>query len=111
LQAPLTDRAAGADRALWASTAVFTACFAALTVFSIAGLGLKDELGHSETELGLLVGTPILTGCGALGIPRLLRQLRRADLGCLRQTGRLLFDIERRRAAPSPGAPALEGSR
>ncbi|PWG01727.1 nitrate/nitrite transporter [Sphingosinicella humi] len=52
----------GASNALWASTAAFTACFAIWTIFSIIGLGIKDELGLSETEFGLLVGTPILTG-------------------------------------------------
>lgn len=52
----------GAATALWASTAAFTACFAVWTIFSIIGLGIKDELGLSETEFGLLVGTPILTG-------------------------------------------------
>ena len=57
------DRPAqGAGRALWASTAAFTACFAVWTIFSIIGLAIKDELGLSETEFGLLIGTPILTG-------------------------------------------------
>jgi NNP family nitrate/nitrite transporter-like MFS transporter len=44
------------------STTAFTACFAVRTIFSIIGLGIKDELGVSETEFGLLIGTPILTG-------------------------------------------------
>ncbi len=54
--------ASGADRVLWTSTAAFTACFAVWTIFSIIGLGVKDEIGLSETEFGLLIGTPILTG-------------------------------------------------
>jgi NNP family nitrate/nitrite transporter-like MFS transporter len=54
--------AAGASQALWSSTIAFTVCFAVWTIFSIVGLGVKDELGLSETEFGLLVGTPILTG-------------------------------------------------
>jgi NNP family nitrate/nitrite transporter-like MFS transporter len=54
--------AAGASQALWSSTIAFTVCFAVWTIFSIIGLGVKDELGLSETEFGLLVGTPILTG-------------------------------------------------
>ena len=54
--------AAGATQALWTSTIAFTVCFAVLTIFSIIGLGVKDELGLSETQFGLLVGTPILTG-------------------------------------------------
>ncbi|MBC7833118.1 MAG: MFS transporter, partial [Hyphomicrobium sp.] len=49
-------------RALWMSTLAFTVCFAVWTIFSIIGVGIKDELGLSETEFGLLVGTPILTG-------------------------------------------------
>src|SRR5690606_28581105 len=31
-------------------------------IFSIIGLGMKAELGLSEAQFGLLVGTPILTG-------------------------------------------------
>ncbi|WP_057884316.1 nitrate/nitrite transporter [Tsuneonella troitsensis] len=58
--APVPSEAAG--RVLWTSTAAFTACFAVWTIFSIIGLGVKDELGLSETQFGLLVGTPILTG-------------------------------------------------
>lgn len=54
--------AAGAGQALWSSTIAFTVCFAVWTIFSIVGLGVKDQLGLSETEFGLLVGTPILTG-------------------------------------------------
>jgi NNP family nitrate/nitrite transporter-like MFS transporter len=54
--------AEGARQALWTSTTAFTACFAVWTMFSIVGLGVKDQLGLSETEFGLLVGTPILTG-------------------------------------------------
>ncbi|BBL70912.1 nitrate/nitrite transporter [Methylogaea oryzae] len=49
-------------RALTASTVAFTVCFAVWTIFSIIGLQIKQELGLSETEFGLLVGTPILTG-------------------------------------------------
>ena len=52
----------GASQALWSSTIAFTVCFAVWTIFSIIGLGVKDELGLTETEFGLLVGTPILTG-------------------------------------------------
>ncbi|MFC0199571.1 nitrate/nitrite transporter [Paracoccus rhizosphaerae] len=54
--------AEGAGRALWKSTAAFTACFAVWTIFSIIGLSIKEELGLSETQFGLLIGTPILTG-------------------------------------------------
>ncbi len=44
------------------STAAFTACFAAWTIFSIIGIRIRQELGLSETQFGVLVGTPILTG-------------------------------------------------
>ncbi|HEY0326469.1 MAG TPA: nitrate/nitrite transporter, partial [Allosphingosinicella sp.] len=63
MSAAVTDMpAAGAGQVLWTSTVAFTVCFAVWTIFSIIGLGVKDELGLSETEFGLLVGTPILTG-------------------------------------------------
>ena len=51
-----------AARALWLSTIAFTCCFAVWTIFSIIGIRIKQELGLSETEFGLLVGLPILTG-------------------------------------------------
>jgi NNP family nitrate/nitrite transporter-like MFS transporter len=44
------------------STIAFTVCFAVWTIFSIIGVRIKQELGLSETQFGLLVGTPILTG-------------------------------------------------
>ena len=50
------------NRALGASTIAFTACFAVWTIFSIIGVQIKRDLGLSETEFGLLVATPILTG-------------------------------------------------
>ncbi|AVA26345.1 MULTISPECIES: MFS transporter [unclassified Rhizobium] len=51
-----------AGQILGMSTAAFTACFAVWTIFSIIGIRIRQELGLSETEFGLLVGTPILTG-------------------------------------------------
>jgi NNP family nitrate/nitrite transporter-like MFS transporter len=48
--------------ALTASTIAFTACFALWTIFSIIGIRIQKELGLTDTEFGLLVGTPILTG-------------------------------------------------
>src|SRR5499426_1927164 len=50
------------DRALWLSTVAFTVCFAVWTIFSIVGVQIKKDLGLSDTQFGLLVGTPILTG-------------------------------------------------
>jgi len=49
-------------RALWVSTIAFTLCFAVWTIFAIIGIQIKKDLGLSETQFGLLVGTPILTG-------------------------------------------------
>ena len=50
------------NRALWLSTIAFTVCFAVWTIFAIIGIQIKNDLGLSDTEFGLLVGTPILTG-------------------------------------------------
>ncbi len=54
----------GRDRqtALWMSTLAFTVCFAVWTIFAIIGIQIQKDLGLSETQFGLLVGTPILTG-------------------------------------------------
>ena len=49
-------------RALWLSTVAFTVCFAVWTIFAIIGIQIKQDLGLTETQFGLLVGTPILTG-------------------------------------------------
>ncbi len=53
---------AGQGRALWMSTISFTVCFAVWTIFAIIGLQIRQDLGLNETQFGLLVGTPILTG-------------------------------------------------
>jgi NNP family nitrate/nitrite transporter-like MFS transporter len=57
-----TTTSKGADAALWLSTIAFTASFAVWTIFSIIGIQIKQDLGLSETQFGLLIGTPILTG-------------------------------------------------
>ncbi|WP_445620283.1 nitrate/nitrite transporter [Kushneria sp. Sum13] len=49
-------------RALGLSTLAFTLCFAVWTIFSILGVRLKQEFGLSDTQLGLLMATPVLTG-------------------------------------------------
>jgi len=49
-------------RALGLSTFAFTVCFAVWTIFSIIGVRIKQELGLSDTQFGLLVATPVLTG-------------------------------------------------
>jgi NNP family nitrate/nitrite transporter-like MFS transporter len=51
-----------ARRALGLSTVAFTVCFAVWTIFAIIGVGIQRDLGLTETEFGLLVGLPILTG-------------------------------------------------
>jgi NNP family nitrate/nitrite transporter-like MFS transporter len=56
------DRPQGQQAALWMSTVAFTACFAVWTIFAIIGIQIKADLGLTDTQFGLLVGTPILTG-------------------------------------------------
>lgn len=62
MASPSETPAPGAASALWVSTFAFTACFAVWTIFSIIGVRIKADLGLSEAQFGLLVGTPILTG-------------------------------------------------
>ena len=52
----------GRTTALGMSTLAFTVCFAVWTIFSIIGVQIKKDLGLSDTQFGLLVGTPILVG-------------------------------------------------
>jgi len=47
---------------LSASTFAFTICFAVWVMFSVIGIPIKQTLGLNETQFGLLVATPILTG-------------------------------------------------
>lgn len=49
-------------RMLSMSTVAFSVCFAVWTIFSIIGVKIQQELGLTDTQFGLLVGTPILTG-------------------------------------------------
>ncbi len=67
------------------NTAAFTVNFMVWTMFSIIGIKIKGELGLNETEFGLLVATPILTG-----------SLVRLPLGVLtdRYGGRIVFFIQ-----------------
>lgn len=62
MQAPEGVPARRQHQALGASTFAFTACFAVWTIFSIIGIRIKQDLGLSDTEFGILVATPILTG-------------------------------------------------
>lgn len=50
------------QRALWSATLALVVCVAVWVVFSIVGLELQRELGLSNTQYGLLVAVPILTG-------------------------------------------------
>ncbi|MFO1026058.1 MAG: MFS transporter [Acetobacteraceae bacterium] len=50
------------QRALWLSTFAFTICFAVWSIFAIIGIRIQKDLGLSDTQFGLLVGTPILMG-------------------------------------------------
>ena len=50
------------SRALFLSTFAFTVCFAIWTIFSILGVKIKQELGLNDTQFGILVATPVLTG-------------------------------------------------
>jgi len=57
-----TTKKAQATSVLTANTFAFTSCFAVWVMFSIIGIPIKDLLDLSETQFGLLVATPILTG-------------------------------------------------
>jgi NNP family nitrate/nitrite transporter-like MFS transporter len=73
------------NQALGMSTLAFTVCFAVWTIFSIIGVQIKQELGLSETQFGLLVATPVLTG-----------SISRIFLGVIAEQygGRIMFPIQ-----------------
>jgi len=50
------------QRALWLSTFAFTVCFAVWMIFSIIGIQISKQLGLNDTQFGLLIATPVLTG-------------------------------------------------
>jgi NNP family nitrate/nitrite transporter-like MFS transporter len=58
----ITKQKDQANSILAANTLAFTACFAVWLMFSIIGIEIKDIINLSETEFGLMVATPILTG-------------------------------------------------
>jgi NNP family nitrate/nitrite transporter-like MFS transporter len=72
-------------RALALSTLAFTVCFAVWTIFSIIGVKIKQDLGLSETEFGILVATPVLTG----SISRIFLGVWTEQFG-----GRLVFTVQ-----------------
>jgi MFS transporter, NNP family, nitrate/nitrite transporter len=48
--------------ALALSSFAFTVCFAIWTIFSIIGVQIQKDMGLTDTQFSLLIGTPILTG-------------------------------------------------
>lgn len=44
------------------STLAFTVCFMVWMMFAVIGIPIKTTLGLNETEFGILVATPVLTG-------------------------------------------------
>ena len=71
--------------ALTMSTLAFAVNFAVWVMFSVIGIKIKAELNLNETEFGLLVATPILTG-----------SLMRLPLGILtdRYGGRIVYFLQ-----------------
>jgi len=47
---------------LASSTIAFTICFAVWMMFAVIGIPIKKTLGLNETEFGLLIAMPVLTG-------------------------------------------------
>ncbi len=72
-------------RALGLSTFAFTVCFAVWTIFSIIGVKIKGELSLSDTQFGLLVATPVLTG----SISRIFLGVWTEQFG-----GRIMFPLQ-----------------
>ena len=62
MENPIRVPPARQHQALGYSTFAFTVCFAVWTIFSIIGIRIKQDLGLNDTEFGILVATPILTG-------------------------------------------------
>jgi|TARA_B110000503_G_C6875060_1_gene300288 NNP family nitrate/nitrite transporter-like MFS transporter len=69
---------------LSANTIAFAGNFAVWTLFSILGIQIKQDLGLTDTQFGILIVTPILTG-----------SLSRLPLGILTDIfgGRRVFTI------------------
>ncbi|WP_134013707.1 nitrate/nitrite transporter [Litoreibacter halocynthiae] len=73
------------NRALSLSTIAFTLNFAVWTIFAIIGVQIKSELGLNETQFGILVATPILTG----SLTRLMLGIWTEQYG-----GRIVFPVQ-----------------
>ena len=80
--------AATQERKAWSvvimSTLAFTVCFMVWMMFAVIGIPIKATLGLNETQFGLLVSMPVLTG-----------SLIRLPLGMLtdRYGGRIVFFV------------------
>ncbi len=72
-------------RALGLSTFAFTVCFAVWTIFSIIGVKIKQDLGLNDTQFGLLVATPVLTG----SVSRIFLGVWTEQFG-----GRIMFSLQ-----------------
>lgn len=72
-------------QALTTSTLAFTVCFSVWTMFSIIGIKIKADLGLNDTQFGVLVATPILTG----SISRIFLGVWADQYG-----GRLIFTLQ-----------------
>jgi len=60
--APVAQGDARALRVLLVSTFAFLICFAIWMMFGVTGIPIRQELGLSASEFGLLTATPVLTG-------------------------------------------------
>ena len=47
---------------LFSSTLSFTVCFMIWMMLAVVGIPVKQQLGLSETEFGILAATPVLSG-------------------------------------------------
>lgn len=84
ISTPPAHIAAQRTRALALSTLAFAVCFAVWTLFSIVGIKIKQELNLDDSEFGLLIATPVLTGA----VSRIFLGLLSDQLG-----GRRVFTV------------------
>ncbi len=73
------------QRALRLRTIAFTTCFADWMIFSIISLAIREQLNLSQSEFGLLVAMPILSG----SLTRLILGIWTEQYG-----GRLVFSLQ-----------------
>jgi NNP family nitrate/nitrite transporter-like MFS transporter len=58
----MTPHAARQWQVLTSSTIAFTVCFMVWMMFAVIGIPIKDALNLNETQFGILVAMPVLTG-------------------------------------------------